>query len=63
LARRSTDQDGKQDYSPDKVEQFNPPTLDDGFVAQIKTGPDLISESTSNLLNMMFFDASLPLLC
>jgi len=63
LARRTTDQDGKQGNLLDQVEQFNPPALVDGFAAQVETGPDLISESTDILPSMIVFEASLPLLC
>jgi hypothetical protein len=63
LALRTTNQDGQQDFSPDQVEQFNPPALVDDFVARIETRPDLISDPTSNLPDMIVFDSSLPLLC
>jgi len=63
LALRSTHQDGKQGNSTDQVGQFNPPALINDFVAQIETPPDLISDPTSDLPNMIVFEVSLPLLC
>jgi hypothetical protein len=63
LALRSTHQDGKQGHSPDEVEQFSPPALVDDFVSQIETRPDLKSDPTGDLPNMIILDSSLPLLC
>ncbi|MCK9996467.1 MAG: hypothetical protein KAH56_09370 [Candidatus Krumholzibacteria bacterium] len=63
LALRATDQDSQPDYSPDQVEHFNPPALVDDFVARVETRPDLISDPTGDLPNMIVFDSVLPLLC
>lgn len=63
LALRATNQDGKQENSPDEIEQFNPPALVDDFVSRIETQPDLISDPTGDLPNMILSDSSLPLLC
>ena len=63
LALRTTDQDNQMEYSPDQVEQFNPPALVDDFVARVETRPDLMFDPNSDLPNMVVFDSSLPLLC